>query len=288
MWVLSKHSPYKIDCLCALLAHTLQRIERHGTFENVDLTLKFISKRMVTTREGVIEQAPKSEDIHRLGKPCASGIGSSIRGADGWRVRRRGATSTPASTPASTPTLCNSGLIKLDISPQNLWRPPPNRAAHNSSGQETRLVQFKLLTQPKIADHHPVPAVLLCFADQNVLRFDIPMDNLQRVQVLQAGRNLLQRTLGIKRFLDLLERTGSLDDVRKRGGAELECYVEKIVLALLVEVPDHVGVVVRFLQDGDLPRGDRDELLLQTFYSHSPPLQGTLKNDRAVRAPAWW
>jgi hypothetical protein len=41
------------------------------------------------------------------------------------------------------------------------------------------------------------------------------MDNLQRVQVLQAGRNLQQRALGVKRRLDLLERVGTLDDVRK-------------------------------------------------------------------------
>jgi hypothetical protein len=46
-------------------------------------------------------------------------------------------------------------------------------------------------------------------------------------------------------------------------------------------------MVVRFLQDGDFPRGDRDEFLLQTFYSHRPPLEGTLENDRPVRAPTW-
>jgi len=87
---------------------------------------------MVTAREGVIEQASKGEDIHRLGKPPPTGVGPIIRGADGWRIRRRRRRATPA--PASTPALCNSSLIKLDISPQNLWRPPPNRAAHNSSG----------------------------------------------------------------------------------------------------------------------------------------------------------
>ncbi len=128
----------------------------------------------------------------------------------------------------------------------------PRRISGALHPTEARLVQFKLLTQPKVADHHPVPAIPMCLADQNVLRFNIPMDNLQRVQVLQAGRNLLQRALGIKRRLDLLERVGPLDDVRKRGGAEFERYVEEVVLALLVEVPDHVWVVVRFLQDGDL------------------------------------
>ena len=132
-----------------------------------------------------------------------------------------------------------------------------------------------------------MPAVSLCLADQNVLRFDIPVDNLQRVQVLQARRNLLESALGVKRRLDLFERAGSFDDVRKRGGAELERYVEEVVLALLVEVPDHVGVVIRFLQDGDLSRSDRNEFLLQTFYSHRSPLQGTLENDRAMRAPTW-
>lgn len=60
-----------------------------------------------------------------------------------------------------------------------------------------------------------MPAIPLYLADQNVLRFDIPMDNLQRVQVLQARRNLLQRALGIKRRLDLLESIGPLNDIRK-------------------------------------------------------------------------
>lgn len=95
---------------------------------------------------------------------------------------------------------------------------------------------------------------LLRVRDKNVLRLDVAVDDLERVQVSQTRRDLLQCPLRVERDRDVAELVWPLNDVCERRRAELESDVEEVGVGFLVVVPDDVWMVVGFLEDRYLAR----------------------------------
>ena len=56
-------------------------------------------------------------------------------------------------------------------------------------------------------------------------------------------------------------RSGGLNDVSEISGAELQSDVKEVLMRFLVVVSDDVGVVIRFLEDGDLSHAESDNLV---------------------------
>jgi hypothetical protein len=55
----------------------------------------------------------------------------------------------------------------------------------------------------------------------------------------------------------------------------------------LVVVPDDVGVVVAFLEDGDFALGEGDKVLEEAFDGNGAALEGALEDDGAMGAESW-
>ena len=55
------------------------------------------------------------------------------------------------------------------------------------------------------------------------------------------------------------------DNVSEGRRAKLDGNIKEIPLSLLIEVPDDVRMVVRFLKDINFTGGQRDKILEETF-----------------------
>ena len=147
---------------------------------------------------------------------------------------------------------------------------------------ERALVHVELLAEPKVGDEHPDAAVL-GRRDEDVLRLDVAVDDLELVEVSDPAGDLAQGAFWFEVAYEVGEGEGLVDEVVEGGGAELESDVEECVALLFTEVADHMGVVVGFLKKGDFVRGDGDEILEKTLDGDSATLELAAKNDRAVR-----
>ena len=97
-------------------------------------------------------------------------------------------------------------LINFDLSPQDLRRTPPDRPrSHRAIGrrQEAGLVDLELLAQPEVRDEHLVALrrirALLRARGEDVLRLDVAVDDLQRVQMPQNRGEFAYCTFRLKR-----------------------------------------------------------------------------------------
>jgi hypothetical protein len=118
--------------------------------------------------------------------------------------------------------------------------------------------------------------------DQYILWFNISVNDLESVEMSKPSRDLAQCTFRIKRDCDVHETIRVLDNVCEGRGAEFDGDVKEIRLSLLIEVPDDVGMIVRFLKDTDFSGGQGDKVLEETFDCHSTALQCALENDSSV------
>lgn len=111
-----------------------------------------------------------------------------------------------------------------------------------------------------MARHHTAPA-LFRTRNEDVLGFYVSMDEFEGMEMPQTGCDLAQGAFGIKGDGDFAMSIWRLDNVGEGGGAQLERNVQEVCVGLLIVVSNDVGVIVRFLQDADLARGEGDKVL---------------------------
>jgi hypothetical protein len=129
----------------------------------------------------------------------------------------------------------------------------------------------------------PAGLTLLCTRDEDVLGFDIAMHDLERMQVSEARRNLAYGALGIEGHSDLTELVWPLNDIGKRGRAQLKSDVKEACMRLLVIIPNDIRMIVRILEKVDLAVCECNKVLKETFDCDSSALQGTHVDDSAMR-----
>ena len=78
-----------------------------------------------------------------------------------------------------------------------------------------------------------------------------------------------------------------IDEVEQGRWTELERDVQERVALFFAEVADHVGVVVRLLEQVDLVGCDRDKVLQESLDRDSAPLEFASEDDRPVRSITW-
>lgn len=98
------------------------------------------------------------------------------------------------------------------------------------------------------------------------------MDDLERMEMSETGCDLAQCTFRIKCDRDIPEVIRALDNVGEGCGAEFDRNIKEIRLGFLIEVPDDVGMVVRFLEDADFTGSQGDEVLEEAFDRDSTAL----------------
>ena len=98
------------------------------------------------------------------------------------------------------------------------------------------------------------------------------MDDLERMEMSEAGRNLAQCAFRIECDRDLHEVIRAFDDVGEGCRAEFDGNIKEIRLGFLIEVPDDVGMVVRFLEDADFTGGQGNKILEEAFNGDSTAL----------------
>lgn len=109
------------------------------------------------------------------------------------------------------------------------------------------------------------------------------MDDFERVQVSEARCNLAHGALGIERDSELAELVRPLDDVCKRGRAQLESDVEETCVRLLVIISNNVWVVVCILEEADFAVREGNKVSEETFDGHCTALQGAHVHNSAMR-----
>lgn len=115
-------------------------------------------------------------------------------------------------------------------------------------------------------------ALTLCAGDQDVLWFDVSMNDLEAMEMSKTRCDLAQCTFWVERDRNVHEVIRTFDDVSEGRGAEFDGNVEEIRLSLLIEVSNNVGVVVGFLEDVDFSGGQGHEVSKETFDSDSTAL----------------
>ena len=88
----------------------------------------------------------------------------------------------------------------------------------------------------------------------------------------EAGCNLAQCTFRVKRDRDVNEVIRAFNNVGEGCRAEFDGNIKEIRLRFLIEVPDDVGMVVRFLEDADFTGGQGDKILKEAFDGDSTAL----------------
>src|SRR5712675_787740 len=109
------------------------------------------------------------------------------------------------------------------------------------------------------------------------------MHDLEGVQMPEARRNLTHGTFRIEGNRDLAELVRPLDDVCKRGWAQLKGDVKEARMCLLVIVPNDIWVVVRILEKADFAVGECNKVSKKTFYGHCTTLQGADIDNSTMR-----
>jgi hypothetical protein len=114
------------------------------------------------------------------------------------------------------------------------------------------------------------------------------MHDLERMQVPEARRNLAYGTLGIERHSDVTKLVRPLNDIRKRGGAQLESDVKEACMRLLVIIPNDIRMVVRILEKANFAVCECNKISKETFDGHVTALQGTNIDNSAMRPVTWF
>lgn len=112
------------------------------------------------------------------------------------------------------------------------------------------------------------------------------MDDLQFVEVSKSRGDLTEGFLRIEIWDQFGEGGRLVDEVIEGGRAEFEGDVEEGVALLFAEVSNDVGMVVRFLEEGDFLSGDGDKVFEESFDGDSSALELSSKYDGTMRSVA--
>lgn len=113
--------------------------------------------------------------------------------------------------------------------------------------------------------------------------FDIAVHDFERVQMSEARRDLAHGALGIEGDSELAELVRPLNDVCKRGRAQLESDVEETRVRLLVIISNNVRMVVCILEEADFAVREGNKVSKESFDGHCTALQGARIDNSAMR-----
>jgi hypothetical protein len=108
------------------------------------------------------------------------------------------------------------------------------------------------------------------------------MHDLERMQMPEARRNLAYGALRIEGHSDLTESVWPLNDIGKRGRAQLESDVKEACMGLLVIIPNDIRMVIRVLEKADFAVCECNKILKETFDGDGTSLQGTHVDNSAM------
>src|SRR5260221_13089327 len=97
--------------------------------------------------------------------------------------------------------------------------------------------------------------------------------------MLETRRNLAHGALGIEGVGNRAEPVTLLDDVCKRGRAQLKSNVEEVSINLVIKITNDVWVVICIREKADFTFGDSNMLSDETFDGHCTVLEGALEDN---------
>lgn len=132
---------------------------------------------------------------------------------------------------------------------------------------ERRLADVHLFAQSEVWDQSSDVILLIGEWNQNVLGFDVSVNDVQMVEVTQPTRGLIQNFFDADQLFQVI---GVLpfDVILKGRRAKLHCDVSKLAVTLCAEIPDDVLVSVRLSQQTDFSIRQREAVRQQSLHCH--------------------
>ena len=126
--------------------------------------------------------------------------------------------------------------------------------------------------------------------DKDILRLQIPMDDMQRMQELQSTRNLRQSIL----FREIFARKdGELivvwmsNDFFEGCGTKLERYIDELVISFICVVSYNIGVFIAFAQVVYFLFCELEVFELHSFYGDTDSFPSSFVDESSLASAAY-